>query len=155
MVNVDNALQLEQQQLVSFECSWPEGFNASFTNKSDYVQENKKKVQFGDNIIVYDTQLIYSRMLLNLCNNRVNTVARMNDIGKVTAINQLNKGPNIKLFSESNIDDVISEATMLIDKCYEKEGENMSDVCFEVWKSEVGSKTVRKMPKTALTTTHN
>jgi len=65
VVNVDNALQLEQQQLVSFECSWPEGFNASFTNKSDYVQENKKKVQFGDNIIVYDTQLIYSRMLLN------------------------------------------------------------------------------------------
>ena len=45
-------------------------------------------------------------------------MAIMNDIGKGTAINQLNKGPTIKLLGESNIDDVISEATMFLDKCY-------------------------------------
>ena len=77
------------------------------------------------------------------------TVARMNGIGKVTAINQLNKGAIITLLGdiESNIDDVVLEATTFIAKCYGKEGENMSDVRFAVWKSKVGSKTVRKMPK--------
>lgn len=61
-VNVDRSLSIGQELLVTFESSWPAGFYATLPRKVVTMLSMRKKIKVG-NIPVYDTNLIYSRVV--------------------------------------------------------------------------------------------
>ncbi|XP_078661436.1 uncharacterized protein LOC144905583 [Branchiostoma floridae x Branchiostoma belcheri] len=61
-VNAHDAVDIGNDQLVSFEKSWPGGFNASLSKLVVTMAAKRKSVKVG-NSKVYDTNLIYSRVL--------------------------------------------------------------------------------------------
>lgn len=94
-------------------------------------------------------QLIIPSLLAAHALTGCDTVARLTGIGKLKVIKQLEKGTEIRLLGEldCNTDEVVTEATTFIAGCYGKAGNSMSDVRYEVWKTKVGRKAMRKMPK--------
>lgn len=61
-VNAHDAVDIGNGQLVSFEKSWPSGFNASLSKLVVTMAVKRKAVKVG-NKNLYDTNLIYSRVL--------------------------------------------------------------------------------------------
>ena len=61
-INVDRAVSIGQKQLEEFERSWPEGFRASISKKVITMKTMRKHIIVGS-IPVYDTNLIYSRVI--------------------------------------------------------------------------------------------
>jgi len=61
-VNAHDAVDTGNGQLASFEKSWPGGFNASLSKMVVTMAVKRKSVKVGNNN-VYDTSLIYSRVL--------------------------------------------------------------------------------------------
>jgi len=62
MVNVHDAVDIGDGQLVSFEKSWPDEF--TLLSKLLLTMAVKREVaKFGNNNNVHDTNLIYSRVL--------------------------------------------------------------------------------------------
>ena len=62
MVNVDNAVIIGRTQLHAYKNSWPEGFNGALSKNVTTMAVSRKGVKFGTGT-VYDTQLIYSRVM--------------------------------------------------------------------------------------------
>ena len=62
LVNVDDAVKIGREQMSAYERSWPEGFNDSLSSKVSTMAVSKKGVKCGSGT-VYDTQLIYSRVM--------------------------------------------------------------------------------------------
>ena len=61
-VTVDQSVTIGQQQMVEFESSWPEGFHNTISKKVITMSTMKKHIKVG-NTQVYDTNLIYSRVM--------------------------------------------------------------------------------------------
>jgi len=61
-VNVDEAIQIGKQQMRDFEAGWPESFNTSLTKNVTTMAETKKNITL-DEKLVYDTELIYTRVM--------------------------------------------------------------------------------------------
>ena len=61
-VNVDNAVSIGRTQLHTYDSSWPEGFNGALSKNVTTMAVSRKGVKFGTST-VYDTQLIYSRVM--------------------------------------------------------------------------------------------
>lgn len=61
-VNVDGAVNIGTTQLHAYASSWPEGFNGALSKNVTAMAVSRKGVKFGTGT-VYDTQLIYSRVM--------------------------------------------------------------------------------------------
>ena len=59
---MDQSFTIGEQQQQEYEASWPEGFNNPLTKKVVTMSALKKHIKVGQ-IPVYDTTLIYSRVL--------------------------------------------------------------------------------------------
>ncbi len=62
IVNADQALDIGVAQMKRFQSTWPESFNKPLSKCVTTMQVGKKSVK-GDGIQVYDTELIYNRVL--------------------------------------------------------------------------------------------
>ena len=62
LVDVDNAVSIGRTQWHAYESSWPEGFNGALLKNVTTMAVSRKGVKFGTGT-VYDTQLIYSRVM--------------------------------------------------------------------------------------------
>ena len=61
-VNVDDAVRIGRNQMVSYEESWPEGFHASLPKCLMTIADTKKHVKLGSEA-VFDPDLIHSRVM--------------------------------------------------------------------------------------------
>ena len=61
-VKVDNAVSIGRTQLHVYESSWSEAFNGALSKNVTTMAVSRKSVKFGTST-VYDTQLIYSRVM--------------------------------------------------------------------------------------------
>lgn len=61
-VNVDNAVNTGKKQMVEYESGWPISFNGPLRNKVVTMAASKKGIKCGSGI-VFDTELIYSRVM--------------------------------------------------------------------------------------------
>ena len=61
-VNVDKALSIGKMQKEEFESTFPEGFHKTISNKVVTMSTLKKHINVGKTL-VYDTNLIYSRVI--------------------------------------------------------------------------------------------
>lgn len=61
-VNVDNSLKIGQQQMNEFESGWPASFHGTLKKHIITMPANKKSIKIDDTP-VYDTELIYTRVI--------------------------------------------------------------------------------------------
>ena len=61
-VNVDNAVAIGTDQMEQYEAQWPDSFNKSIPKKVVTMAVSRKHIKVGQ-VDVYDTNLIYSRLL--------------------------------------------------------------------------------------------
>ena len=61
-VNVDDAVSIGKKQMAIYESSWPESFNGTLSSSVVTLSAGKKGVKCGSGT-VYDTQLIYARVM--------------------------------------------------------------------------------------------
>ena len=78
------------------------------------------------------------------------TTSYMYGIGKVTALKALNNGMSLKLMGteDANMDDVVSEATSFISKCYGiKNDGDMSEMRYALWSTKMANRKITSAPK--------
>lgn len=77
------------------------------------------------------------------------TVVQASEIGKATVVQQLKWGHNLGSIGNLDADKqtVYDDATVVIAACYDKTGLNMSDIRYEVWRSRMGKKSAKQVPK--------
>ena len=61
-VNVDRSVQIGTQQMREYEASWPDGFHKPLAKQVITISASRKHIKVG-HVPVYDTTLIYSRVL--------------------------------------------------------------------------------------------
>jgi len=61
-VTADKSVAIGQLQMTHFESSWPDGFNGTINKKVVTMSTMRKHIKIG-NIELYDTNLIYSRVI--------------------------------------------------------------------------------------------
>ena len=61
-VKVNNAAILGENQMETFEKSWPGGFHDTITKKMITMADNRKHVKVGE-VNVFDTEIIYARAM--------------------------------------------------------------------------------------------
>ena len=61
-VNIDRAVMLGQEQIETFESSWPEGFYNTIKRQVVTFSGNRKAVKIGD-VTIVDQEAIYARVM--------------------------------------------------------------------------------------------
>ena len=69
-VNVFNALNIGKKQMVIFETSWPDGFYSPIKKEIKTMINGKRKITVGP-IEIYNTEMIYARVMCLLSSNRI------------------------------------------------------------------------------------